>query len=176
MRKEQIQPEGTARPGLFTPVQMGPYRLQHRIVMAPLTRMRTVNAFIPNDWMVDYYTQRTTPGGFQISEGTVINETGHGYYGAPGIYTDEQVEGWKKVTAAVHAKGGIIFNQLFHVGRQSHVSLQPGNALPLGPSVVEFSDLVYTPTGWVPATLNRELEAHEIKQLVEDYRKAAERA
>jgi N-ethylmaleimide reductase len=161
---------------LFTPVQLGPYKLKHRVVMAPLTRMRTVTDFIPNDLMIEHYAQRATEGGYIVAEGTVINETGHGYYGAPGIYTDEQVEGWKKVTAAVHAKGGIIFNQLFHVGRQSHQSLQPNNALPIGASVVEFEDFVYTPTGWLPADLNRALETEEIKGLVNDYKNAAIRA
>jgi len=94
---------------LFTPVKLGAFELSHRVVLPPLTRMRTVTGFVPNELMVEYYAQRATPGGFMVTEGTVISETGHGYYGAPGIYTDEQVEGWKKVTAAVHAKGGIIF-------------------------------------------------------------------
>jgi len=161
---------------LFTPVQLGPYKLNHRIVMAPLTRMRTEVDFIPNDLMVEHYTQRATNGGYIVAEGTVISETGHGYYGAPGIYTDEHVEGWKRVTAAVHAKGGIIFDQLFHVGRQSHRSLQPNNEQPIGPSSIEIEDFVYTPTGWLPADLNRELETEEVKSLVEDYRKAAVRA
>jgi N-ethylmaleimide reductase len=86
------------------------------------------------------------------------------------------VEGWKRVTEAVHAKGGIIFDQLFHVGRQSHSSLQPGNARPIGASEVAFEDFVFTPTGWLPAELNRVLETHEIKAIVEDYRRAAIRA
>jgi N-ethylmaleimide reductase len=144
--------------------------------MAPLTRMRTVTDFIPNDLMVKYYTDRATAGGFIITEGTVISDTGHGYYGAPGIYTDQQVAGWKKVTNAVHAKGGIIFLQLFHVGRQSHRDLQPNFALPVGPSVILHEDIVFTPNGWLPATLNRALETTEVEGLVNDYRKAAERA
>lgn len=162
---------------LFTPVKIGPYNLSHRVVLAPLTRMRTVTDFIPNDLMVEYYTQRATQGGFLISEGTVINETGHGYYGAPGIYNDEQVRGWKKITEAVHKKGSVIFMQIFHVGRQSHVDLQPGGALPVGASVVEHpGDMAFTPSGWLPATLNRALETSEIKQLIKDFGKAAQRA
>ncbi|MFC0514239.1 alkene reductase [Mucilaginibacter angelicae] len=162
---------------LFTPVQLGPYKLSHRVVMAPLTRMRTSDdRFIPNDLMVEYYTQRATQGGYIVAEGTVISETGHGYYGAPGIYTDEQVEGWKKVTASVHAKGGIIFDQLFHVGRQSHKSLQPGNADPIGASAVKVEDFVYTPTGWLPADIAREMTTDEVKARVEEYRQAAIRA
>jgi N-ethylmaleimide reductase len=161
---------------LFSPIKLGSYELSHRIVLPPLTRMRTENGFIPNELMVDYYAQRTTPGGFMITEGTVISETGHGYYGAPGIYTDAQVEGWKKVTAAVHAKGGIIFLQLFHVGRESHRDLQPNHAIPGGPSVVPHDDLVFTQKGWVSADLNRAYETEEVEGLVEDYRKAAQRA
>ncbi|WDF79014.1 alkene reductase [Mucilaginibacter sp. KACC 22773] len=161
---------------LFTPVKLGKFELAHRIVLPPLTRMRTVNGFIPNDWMVEYYSQRATKGGFLVTEGTVINETGHGYYGAPGIYTDEQVAGWKKVTAAVHEKGGIIFNQLFHVGRQSHRSLQPNGAEPIGASAIPHEDLVFTQQGWVPAEPNRALETAEVKALVKDYHQAALRA
>jgi N-ethylmaleimide reductase len=162
---------------LFTPVQLGPYKLTHRVVMAPLTRMRTYDdRFIPNDLMIEHYTQRATNGGYIVAEGTVISETGHGYYGAPGIYTDEQVEGWKKVTEAVHAKGGIIFDQLFHVGRQSHKSLQPNNADPIGASAVKVEDFVYTPAGWLPADIAREMTTEEVKARVEEYRQAAIRA
>jgi N-ethylmaleimide reductase len=161
---------------LFTPIQVGAFSLEHRIVLPPLTRMRTTAGFIPNELMVEYYSQRATKSGLMITEGTVINETGHGYYGAPGIYTDDQVEGWKRVTAAVHKKGGILLNQLFHVGRESHRSLQPGGGLPIGPSIVAHQDLVFTQNGWVPADLNRELSADEIGALVEDYYKAAQRA
>lgn len=162
---------------LFTAAKIGPYNLSHRVVLAPLTRMRTVTDFIPNDLMLEYYTQRASEGGFLITEGTVINETGHGYYGAPGIYTQEQVEGWKKITDAVHKKGSVIFMQLFHVGRQSHVYLQPNGVLPVGASVVEHpDDMVYTPSGWLPATLNRALETHEVEALVQDFRRAAELA
>src|SRR5450755_4217503 len=161
---------------LFTPFKLGRFQLAHRIVLPPLTRMRTVSGFVPNDWMVDYYTQRTTRGGFMITEGTVINETGHGYYGAPGIYTDEQVEGWKKVTAAVHEQGGIIFNQLFDVGRQSHRSLQPNGAEPIGASAIPHEDVVFTQQGWVPAEPNRALDTREVKTLVKDYHRAALRA
>src|SRR5476651_981223 len=155
MQTENKTEAGISNPDLFTPVQLGPYQLKHRVVMAPLTRMRTVTDFIPNDLLVEHYTQRATEGGYIVAEGTVISETGHGYYGAPGIYTDEQVEGWKKVTEGVHAKGGIIFDQLFHVGRQSHRSLQPEGNQPLGASAVPFEDFVFTPHGWMPADLNR---------------------
>jgi N-ethylmaleimide reductase len=161
---------------LFTPFQLGPYQLTHRVVMAPLTRMRTASDFVPNDLLVEHYGQRATQGGYIVAEGTVISETGHGYYGAPGIYTNEQVEGWKRVTTAVHKKGGVIFDQLFHVGRQSHSSLQPNGGQPIGPSVIKFEDFVYSPTGWVPADLNRAMTTEEVKAMVESYRKAAVKA
>lgn len=165
------------RAKLFSPVKIGSLELTHRVVMAPLTRMRTLDdRFIPNDLMKEYYLQRVTPGGLIISEATVVSETGHGYYGAPGIYTDEQVEGWKKITEAVHAKGGIIFMQIFHVGRQSHADLQPGGGLPLGASVVEHDDVTFTQNGWVPTTLNRALTTEEVHEQVRDFTRAAKLA
>ena len=109
---------------LFTPTQVGPYRLSHRVVMAPLTRMRSDPGDIPSDLMVKYYTQRTSNGGLIISEATSVSTRGNGYAGAPGIYSDKQIAGWRRVTDAVHASGGRIFQQLWHVGRQSHVDLQ----------------------------------------------------
>lgn len=172
----QITTEQASNLKLFSPVNIGPYQLAHRVVMAPLTRMRTVKDNIPNDLMVEHYAQRATQGGYIVAEATVISPDGHGYYGAPGIYTKEQAEGWKRVTDAVHAKGGIIFLQLFHSGRQSHIDLQPDGGLPIGPSVVEHEDYVYTPTGWTTATLNRALEIGEIHAIVNDFRKAAEMA
>ncbi|MEO3408494.1 alkene reductase [Mucilaginibacter sp. CAU 1740] len=161
---------------LFNPLQLGAISLDHRIVMAPLTRMRTVKDFIPNDLMVEYYSQRATKGGLQIAEATVVSETGHGYYGAPGIYTTEHVAGWKKVTGAVHAKGGYIFLQLFHAGRASHTEMQPGGAHPIGASAVPHNNVVYTPTGWKPASPNRALEISEIAGVIQDFYRASELA
>ena len=107
---------------LFSPTQIGPITLSHRIVMAPLTRSRSLQrGDIPYDLMREYYTQRASDGGLIISEATSISITGRGWLGAPGLYSDEQVEGWKKITAAVHAKGGHMFSQLWHTGRSSHV-------------------------------------------------------
>ncbi|WP_210521302.1 alkene reductase [Hymenobacter terricola] len=161
---------------LFSPVQLGPYTLGHRVVMAPLTRMRTVHNNVPTDLMVEYYSQRATKGGYIISEATVVSPNGDGYLGAPAIYTDEQVEGWKKVTSAVHAKGALMFLQLWHVGRQSHSSLQPDGGLPVGPSAIVHDDVAFTANGWVPVTQNRALEIEEIHALVEDFRQGAIRA
>ncbi|QHV99379.1 alkene reductase [Spirosoma endbachense] len=159
---------------LFAPIHLGPFSLAHRVVMPGLTRMRTVTDNIPNELMATYYAQRTTAGGFMIAEATIVSPNGNGYANAPGIYTTAQAVGWKRITQAVHAKGGIIFLQLYHAGRQSHVDLIPGGSLPVGPSVVEHpDDLVCTPTGWEPATLNRALETAEVRVLVDDFRKAA---
>src|SRR6201987_3601918 len=109
------------RAKLFPPTQVGPYRLSHRVVMAPLTRMRSDPGDIPSDLMVEYYSQRASKGGLIISEATPVSIRGYGYAGAPGIYSDRQIEGWRRVTDAVRAKGGRMFLQLWHVGRQSHV-------------------------------------------------------
>src|ERR1700744_4356378 len=98
---------------LFTPVRVGPYTLSHRVVMAPLTRSRAQQpGDVPNGLMLDYYTQRASNGGLIVSEATAISRTARGWYGAPGLYSDEQVTGWKRITDAVHARGGIIFAQL----------------------------------------------------------------
>ncbi|MBN3834439.1 alkene reductase [Burkholderia sp. Ac-20344] len=160
---------------LFKPVKLGPYQLQHRVAMAPLTRMRSEEGDVPNELMREYYSQRTSAGGFIVSEATVVSPNGNGYLGAPGIYSDAQVPGWKRITDAVHEKGGRIFLQLFHAGRQSHRDMQPNRALPVGPSEVESEGLAYTANGWVPSTPNRALTAAEIRKLVEDFRSAADR-
>jgi N-ethylmaleimide reductase len=161
---------------LYQPVQIGAVHLDHRIVQAPLTRLRSYQpGDVPNAMMVKYYAQRASKGGLQIAEATPVSIQGRGYLGAPGIYNDEQVEGWRKVVEAVHAKGGVIFLQLWHVGRQSHVSLTGGVA-PLAPSAIPVQDLVYTRDGWIKASPNRALEIAEIKEIVEQFRQGAIRA
>src|SRR5258708_31374407 len=116
----QLEKENTMAPTpgqkLFLPVHIGPITLQHRVVMAPLTRSRSVQpGDIPGDLMVEYYSQRASEGGLIISEATSISITGRGWFGAPGLYSDQQVAGWKKITGAVHAKSGRMFSQLWHV-------------------------------------------------------------
>jgi N-ethylmaleimide reductase len=166
---------------LFSPVWIGPITLQHRVVMAPLTRSRSEQpGDIPGSLMLEYYTQRASEGGLIISEGTTISIAGRGWFGAPGMYSDEQVAGWKKVTGAVHAKGGRMFSQLWHTGRSSHVDMTNG-AVPVAPSVVpsywlDATPSVSTPSGWVKPSPHRALDIAEIPGIVEDYRKAAERA
>jgi N-ethylmaleimide reductase len=111
---------------LFSPVRIGAIDLSHRLVLAPMTRMRaTLPGNVPGDLMTKYYGQRASQGGLMIAEAAFISPTGNGGYAAPGIVTDAQVAGWRKVVDVVHAKGAKLFLQLWHVGRQSHVDLQP---------------------------------------------------
>jgi N-ethylmaleimide reductase len=161
---------------LFTPTQVGPYRLSHRVAMAPLTRMRSDPGDIPSELMVEYYKQRTTKGGLIISEASPVSIRGNGYAGAPGIYSDTQIAGWQRVTEAVHAKGGRIFQQLWHVGRQSHVDLQPNGDAPVAPSAIAAEGYAYSKRGEVPFSMPRALALHEIPGIIEEFRSGAERA
>jgi N-ethylmaleimide reductase len=168
-------------PKLFTPIQVGAVTLLHRVVMAPLTRSRSEQpGDIPGNLMLEYYTQRASEGGLIISEATAISIAGRGWFGAPGMYSDAQVAGWKKITSAVHAKGGHMFSQLWHTGRSSHVDMTNG-ATPVAPSVVsdywlDSKPSISTPSGWAKPSPHRALDIKEIPGIVEDYRKAAERA
>ncbi|WP_456656448.1 alkene reductase [Bradyrhizobium sp. JR3.5] len=161
---------------LFTPTQVGPYRLSHRVAMAPLTRMRSDPGDIPSELMVEYYKQRTTKGGLIISEASPVSIRGNGYAGAPGIYSDTQIAGWQRVTEAVHASGGRIFQQLWHVGRQSHVDLQPNGDAPVAPSAIAAEGYAYSKRGEVPFSMPRALALHEIPAIIEEFRSGAERA
>ncbi|APW39561.1 alkene reductase [Rhodoferax koreense] len=160
---------------LFTPVALGPYKLTHRVAMAPLTRMRSEAGDRPGALMAQYYAQRTSDGGFIVSEATVASANGNGYLGSPGLYADDQIAGWRTVTDAVHAKGGRIFLQLFHAGRQSHADMQPGGAAPVAPSEVEYEGVAYTSKGWVPSSPHRALTEAEVSELVLEFRRAAQR-
>lgn len=166
---------------LFTPVQLGRIALKHRVVMAPLTRSRSVQPnSIPGQLMKEYYEQRASEGGLIVSEATNISLTSRGWLGAPGLYTDEQVAGWKSVVSAVHAKGGQMFAQLWHTGRSSHTAMT-GGATPVSASVnVEYwqhpNHLVSIPGGWVQPSPHRALSVPEIADIIQDYRRAAERA
>ncbi|HLZ78738.1 MAG TPA: alkene reductase, partial [Sphingomonas sp.] len=119
---------------LFTPTRVGPLSLDHRVVMAPLTRMRSSPGDLPNDLMLEYYVQRASEGGLLITEATPISRQGYGYAGAPGIYSDAQIPGWRRIVDAVHARGSRIVMQLWHVGRQSHPDIQPNGEAPVAPS------------------------------------------
>src|ERR1700758_286407 len=161
---------------LFSTTKIGPYRLSHRVVMAPLTRMRSDPGDIPSKLMVEYYSQRASKGGLIISEATPVSIRGYGYAGAPGIYSDNQIAGWRRVTDAVHARGGRIFLQLWHVGRQSHTDLQPNGEAPVAPSAIAAEGYAYTKQGEVPFSMPRALALEEIPGIVEEFRSGAERA
>src|SRR5258708_6017876 len=158
---------------LFSPLQVGPYRLNHRVVMAPLTRMRAEKpSLAPRPLNAEYYAQRATPGGLIIAEASPVMATGFGSPGVPGIYSEQQIAGWREVVYAVHAKGGVIFLQLWHVGRVSHSSFQPGGVLPAAPSAVPVSVEFKTATadGKVLAyETPRALETGEIPGVVDAY-------
>ena len=160
---------------LFSPVALGSLTLKNRIVMAPLTRSRAGRgpAGVPGAMNAEYYAQRASAG-LIVSEATNISPQGRGYAYTPGIYSEAQVAGWKLVTDAVHAAGGLIFCQLWHVGRISHPSLQPGGALPVSPSAVKPEGQAFTEDGFQPLVTPRALELDEIAGVVDQYRHATE--
>src|ERR1700730_15254593 len=167
-------------PSLFSPLQIGPYQLGHRLVMAPLTRMRAEKpSLAPRPLNAEYYGQRATAGGLIIAEASPVVATGFGSLGVPGIYSEHQIKGWRKVVDAVHAKGGVIFLQLWHVGRVSHSSFQPGGVLPVAPSAVPISADLKTMTAdgkVVSYETPRALETSEIPGVIDAYRQAARNA
>ena len=165
---------------LFDPIRAGDLHLANRIAMAPLTRNRSPGA-VPGDMAVTYYAQRASAG-LLITEATAISQQGQGYSDVPGLYDSEQLQGWKKVTQAVHAQGGKIVTQLWHVGRVSHCSLQPGNAAPVAPSALRAQAKTYVvdaATGqgqFVPTSSPRALKAEELPDIVHHYAAAARNA
>jgi len=159
---------------LFSELTIGKKTLKNRIIMAPMTRCRAVKNNCANDLMATYYAQRTSAG-LIITEASQISPMGVGYLYTPGIYNDAQIEGWEKVTTAVHEKGGLIYLQLWHVGRVSHSSFLNGK-LPVAPSAVKIDGKHYTPEGMQPFEPPRALELHEIKEIVKEYAQAAKNA
>ena len=163
---------------LFDPVRAGDLPLANRIVMAPLTRNRSPNA-VPQDIAATYYTQRASAG-LVISEGTAISHQGQGYADVPGLYAPEQLTAWKRVTDAVHAHGGKIVTQLWHVGRVSHNDLQPGGVAPVAPSAITAKTRTVLIKDGVPAFVEtsapRALAASELPGIVHDYERAARNA
>jgi N-ethylmaleimide reductase len=161
-------------PNLFEKTSFGSIELANRIVMAPLTRMRSSQpGNVPNALMTKYYAQRASAG-LIISEASQISQQGQGYPGTPGCYSPEQAEGWKLITNAVHQAGGKVVLQLWHVGRISHRSHQPGGALPVAPSAIKPEGGTFS-ADWQPVAFEtpRALETSEISELIEDFRKAA---
>ena len=161
--------------GVFTPFLLGSLELNNRLVMAPLTRNRAGPGNVPQPINATYYRQRASAG-LIITEATQISPQGVGYPGTPGIHSAEQVVGWRKVTGAVHQAGGRIFLQLWHVGRISHPSLQPGLGLPVAPSAIRPAGEAFTYEGLKPFVTPRALQTHEIPGIVADFRTAAANA
>jgi len=159
-------------PNLFDPIQVGELALANRIVMAPLTRSRS-KGLQPGEMAVDYYRQRATAG-LIISEGAQVCEQGQGYLDTPGIHTPEQVKAWRRVTDAVHAEGGKIAVQLWHVGRISHTSFQPGGAAPVSSTAKPAEGKTYTADGFVPVSAPRALSLAEIPGVIRAFVHAAE--
>lgn len=160
---------------LFQPFDLGPTRLTSRIVMAPLTRNRAGDGNVPSPLAPTYYGQRAGAG-LVITEATQVCPEGQGYPRTPGIHSAEQLAGWKKVTESVHANGGRIFLQLWHVGRISHSSLQPGGKLPVAPSAICPAGRAVTVSGLVPFETPRALATDELPGIVERYRSGARNA
>jgi N-ethylmaleimide reductase len=169
--------EATKNTGvLLSPFDLRGLLLKNRVAMAPLTRSRAGEKRVPNSLMAEYYSQRASAG-LIITEATVVSKQGIGWLNSPGIYNDEQAEAWKKVVAVVHASGTPMFLQLWHCGRASHSSFHDRGELPVAPSAVKIEgDHINTPLGKQPYETPRALETGEIPAIVEDYRRAAERA
>ncbi|OIP74647.1 MAG: alkene reductase [Oscillatoriales cyanobacterium CG2_30_44_21] len=160
---------------LLSPIKLGRYTIPNRVVMAPLTRNRAAAGNVPHTLNALYYAQRASAG-LLITEASQVSPEGLGYPNTPGIYSAEQVAGWKLVTEAVHAKGGKIFLQLWHVGRISHPDLQPNGQLPVAPSAIAPEGESATYTGLKPFVTPRALELSEIPQIIEQYRLGAKNA
>ncbi len=161
---------------LFQSIQLGDLTLPNRIAMAPLTRNRAMSPDrVPGELAARYYRQRASAG-LLISEASQISPQGQGYAWTPGIYSEAQVEGWRAVTKAMHEAKGRIFVQLWHVGRVSHVSLQPGGAAPVAPSAIAAKTKTFIESGFAPTSEPRALQTHEIAAIAKDYAEAAMRS
>lgn len=160
---------------LFTPHLLGSLTLSNRIVMAPLTRNRAGAGNVPTELMAEYYAQRAEAG-LIVAEATQVCPEGQGYEATPGIHSEAQVAGWRRVTDAVHARGGRIFLQLWHVGRVSHVALQPGGQKPVAPSAIRANTKTFLGGEFVDVSEPRALELHEIPGIIAAYRGGAANA
>jgi N-ethylmaleimide reductase len=160
---------------LWNPIVLGNVTLPHRLAMAPMTRSRARPDGTPGDLAAEYYAQRSSLG-LLITEGTQPSDDGQGYLTTPGIYTDSHVDGWRKVTSAVHAAGGTIFVQLMHVGRMSHPDNTPHHRQPVAPSAIAPGVKMFTVGGMQDIPLPRALTLDEIAKTIEEFRFAARRA
>jgi N-ethylmaleimide reductase len=159
----------------FTPFDLGPLHLPNRLVMAPMTRNRAGPGDVPGKISVTYYVQRASAG-LIVTEGTQVSAQGQGYARTPGIYSDAQIAGWKMVTGAVHAAGGRIFLQLWHVGRISHPSVQPNSGLPVAPSALKPAGQIMTAQGLQDFVTPHALTTEEVIGVVEEFRRGAANA
>jgi N-ethylmaleimide reductase len=164
-----------AAPTLFTPVRLARHTLANRVVMAPMTRNRAGAGNVPGALNALYYAQRASAG-LIVTEGSQVSPRGVGYPDTPGIHSDAQVEGWRRVTEAVHGEGGRIFLQLWHVGRVSHPSVQADGGLPVAPSAVAAEGALYTPAGPLAYPVPRALETEEVAGVVEEFAAGARNA
>lgn len=155
---------------LFTPVKLGTLELPNRVIMAPLTRTRAIN-HQPNELMAEYYAQRASAG-LLISECTMVSEGTSAFGHDPGIYHQDQIDGWKLTTDAVHKADGRIFMQIWHAGRAAHPLFNNGREA-VAPSAIAIDDVTHTPEGKKPYTVPRALTVEEIQQVVEDFRQGA---
>ena len=156
---------------LLEPYKLGPITLPNRLVMAPLTRNRAVAGMVPSPLAVEYYGQRASAG-LLITEASQISQQGQGYQDTPGIYSKDQVAGWRKVTERVHGRGGRIFIQIWHVGRISHTSLQPNGGAPVGPSAIRAKGKTFVGGIFTDISEPRALALEEISGIVDDFRRA----
>ncbi len=170
-----IAPQKIHSPLLLSAFDLRGLALRNRVVMAPLTRARAGRERVPNDLMVEYYTQRASAG-LIISEATTISEQANGWIDSPGVYTDAQEAGWKKIVAALHERGTPMFLQLWHLGRASHSSFHGGQPAVSASAIKINGDDIHTPNGKQPHQVPRALETAEVSAVVEDYRRAAARA
>ncbi len=170
-----IAPTKSQSPHLLSPFDLRGLALRNRVVMAPLTRARAGCERVPNDLMVEYYTQRASAG-LIITEATTISEQGIGWIDSPGIYNNAQESGWKKIVAALHTRGTPVFLQLWHCGRASHSAFHGGQPAVSASAIKINGDYIHTPQGKLPYEAPRALATAEVAAVVEDYRRAAARA
>ena len=172
---QPVDKEMSDTPNLFEPYAFGSLTLSNRVVLAPLTRNRAGAGFVPSEFAATYYAQRASAG-LLISEATQISQQGQGYQDTPGIYSQAQIDGWRKVTDAVHARGGRMFLQLWHVGRVSHVDLQENGAVPVAPSAIRAQTKTFVNNGFMDVSEPRALTLDELPGIVNDFRRAAANA
>jgi N-ethylmaleimide reductase len=160
---------------LFEPYKLGPVTLTNRAVMAPLTRNRAVAGFVPNPLAIEYYGQRASAG-LLITEASQVSQQGQGYQDTPGIYTKDQIAGWRKITDHVHERGGHIYIQLWHVGRISHTSLQPNGGAPVAPSAIRAKGKTFVGGTFADVSEPRALELGEIPGIIDSFKRASANA